>query len=248
MRDKLKGAEQQATLETTTEVTSRLLPTLTNLDAAFKLKARIKGDNLASELVDAFRRVRAGSLPSDHFRPLILSVLEERSDIDIWRAVFSTLTTLAHSTPPPSTHSSSVDETPVIRCSSSFRGSEQTRRNLEPALFYEIQHCTYRNVEGFFPKYFEDKSWERRIKVILRSVKSTSKRGQITHDSTRWVGISDRLREEEILDWVRRFQSEYLSKAPSHFHAARQTKDLTGAEGQASAGCAREKANSRKMS
>ena len=123
-----------------------------------------------------------------------------------------------------------LEDTPVTRSSSSFQGSEQTKKILDPALFYEIQHCTYRNVDGFFEKFFEDKSRERRSKVILRSVKRKKKQGQKWYDGNRWTGITDQPEEEVMWEWLSRFQLEFLSNSPGLFYAARNTKELTGAE------------------
>lgn len=233
MRNTFQETEKQVTPETPTHISqkalSRLLSIMMCHDAALNLKARISGVNLASEIAQVFSRIQARTLTHDHFWPLALSILGYKRDVEIWGAVFSMLEMLAQHTPPASIQQS-LDQTPVVRCSSSIRGSEQTKRNLEPALFYEVNCCTFRNVRGFFEKYFEDKSWERRSKVILRSVKSQSKAERIRYDSSRWAGIGDRPKEEEIWDWLCRFQEEYLSKAPSQFHAARQTKNLTGAE------------------
>ena len=174
---------------------SILLTALIGQKAAYHLSSKTGSGNLAAELLKALNRIQTGPFTYDRFRSLSLLVINRRPDVDIWTAVFDLINTFSHVTPPPSAPAS-LDETPVIRSSSSFQGSEQTRKILDPALFYEIQHCTYRNVEGFFQKYFENKSWERRSNVILRSIKRKKGQGRNWYDSNRWIRISDQPEEE----------------------------------------------------
>ena len=118
----------------------------------------------------ALNRIQAGRFNCDYFRSLSLSVIDRRPDTDIWAAVFSLKNTLSHVTPPPSAPPP-FDDTPITRSSSSFQGGAQTRRILEPGLFYEVQHCTLRSVEGFVEEYFDNKSWEGRSREIFSLVK-----------------------------------------------------------------------------
>ena len=46
----------------------------------------------------------------------------------------------------------SFDGIPITKSSSFFQGSEQTRRIIEPEMFYETKSCPYRDVDGFFHK------------------------------------------------------------------------------------------------
>ena len=233
LRDKLRVAEESASSEAATsglqKVISHLLIILMGHEAAFNLKAKDKNGNLASQLSQIFGRVQTGPFNFECFRTLSLLVIDQRPDTDIWKAVFSLVNNLSSVTPPPSAPAS-LDDTPVIRSSSSFQGSEQTRKALDPALFYEIQHCTYRNVDGFFEKYFESKSWERRSKVILGSVRRRTKQRQKWYHSKRWTGIPDEPTETETWNWLSGFQAVFLSNTRGIFYAAKHMKDLYGAE------------------
>ena len=231
LRDKLSATDKRPTtaIQGPQKTVSLLLAALMGHEAAYNLGSKSGSTDLASELSKAFTLIRTGPFNHKYFRPLSLLVVDQAPDTDIWEAVFSLLSTLARTTPPLSAPTS-LDGTPITRSSSSFQGSEQTRKILEPALFYEIQQCTYRNVGGFFEKYFDEKNWERRSKVILRSVTRKTKQRQSWYDSKRWAGIIDQPEEEEMWGWFSRFQKEFLSKSPGVFYAARNTKDLTGAE------------------
>ena len=117
---------------------SRLLYTLQGHEAAFNLRSKIGNGDLASELSSLFRRVRTGSFNYQHYRPLSQLVIKKASDVNIWSAVFELIITVSRTTPPTSIPVS-FDGTPITKSSSSFQGSEQTRRIIELEMFYEIK-------------------------------------------------------------------------------------------------------------
>ena len=204
LRDRLRD-EQPATDSHSHDhkkAISLLLAALMGHEAAYNLESKGSSADLVSQLSQAFVRIRTGPFNHEYFRPLVLSVTENAPDPAIWEAVFSLLETLSHVTPPPSAPAS-LDATPVVRSSSSFQGGEQTRKILDPALFYEIQHCTYRNVEGFFEKYFLNKSWDEKSEEILMSIKRKKKKQKKKwHHLGRWTGISDRPTEDRMWEWL----------------------------------------------
>lgn len=209
---------------------SLLLTALMGQKAAYHLSSKTcSGGNLAGELLKVLNRVQTEPFIYDRFRTLSLLVISRRSDVDIWTAVFDLISTFSNVTPPPSAPAS-FDETPVTRSSSSFQGSEQTRKILDPALFNEIQHCTYRNVEGFFVKYFENKSWDGKSEKIFRAIKRGKKQKKKWYHVGRWTGISDRPSEERMWEWLSRFQAEFLHDSSGVFCVARNTKELSGGE------------------
>ena len=209
---------------------SLLLTALMGQKAAYHLSSKTCSGNLAGELLKVLNRVQTEPFIYDRFRTLSLLVISRRSDVDIWTAVFNLISTFSHVTPPPSAPAS-FDETPVIRSSSSFQGSEQTRKILDPALFYEIEHCTYRNVEGFFEKYFENKSWHGKSQEILRSIKRKKRQKKKKwYHVGRWTGISDRPSEDRMWQWLSCFQAEFLYDSSGVFCVARNTKELSGGE------------------
>ena len=166
--------------------------------------------------------MQKGDLDHNCFRALSRLIIDNASDIDIWGAVFDLINTLLSVTPPTTT-APTFNGTPATRSSSSFEGSEQTRQNLEPELFYEINNCTYRNVRGFFDKYFEGKSWSRESKKVCTTMKTHRKRG-------RWTGFPDPPEQDAVWEWLSRFQKKRLSRSRSSFYTTDSTSDLTGSE------------------
>ncbi|KAL1977858.1 hypothetical protein VTN31DRAFT_717 [Thermomyces dupontii] len=141
------------------DVLSHLLHTLSSTKAALNLRSRISSRNLRQELAALYLRVRDGDLSYDHCRPLVKLVIQNADDTNIWGTVFNLIATTSRATPlAPSAHHVVIN-TPIKTNSGSLRGSEQTRNQVDLRVFQEIQDCTYRNVQGFYEKYFENKVW-----------------------------------------------------------------------------------------
>ncbi|ERF73796.1 hypothetical protein EPUS_05500 [Endocarpon pusillum Z07020] len=162
LRDSLRKAEQSYDGAGDTpdqgrlKVVSRLLYTLQGHDVALTLCSKTGAGDLASELSTLFRRVRNGDFNYQQYRALSLLIIKEASDFGVWNAVFD-LIRFTSQIAPFICISSSFDGTPVIYSSASMQGDEQTKRLLDVPLFDEIKNYTYRNVGGFFAKYFEGK-------------------------------------------------------------------------------------------
>lgn len=65
----------------------------------------------------------------------------------------------------------SFDDISVIYFSASIQDNKQIKRLLEISFFDKIKNCIYRNVEGFFLKYFEKRKWSKRNNNIYQVVK-----------------------------------------------------------------------------
>ena len=201
---------------------SRLLNTLQGHDVALTLRSKIAAGDLASELYNLFRRVRNGDFNYKHYLALSRLVVRKAPDVDIWNAVFDLITTVSRTTPPTSIPLS-CDGTPITHSSASQQASEQTRREVEKRVFEEIMGCTFRNVEGFFPKYFEGKDWTERTKEIYRAV-------QHRHVNGRWTDFPHPPVQNALLEWWFAFQKEFLADARGVYYTSESSKDLTGAE------------------
>ena len=92
-------------------------------------------------------------------------------------------------------------------------------------MFYEIKGCTYRDVDGFFEKYFEGRRWSRKSKAIYSAVKKQYKGG-------RWTDFPDPPDEDAVWNWLSRFQDKHLSDSHGIFYTTESKSDLTGGEAQ----------------
>lgn len=204
------------------KVISKLLSTLQSHEVAFNLHSTTGSNNIATELSKLFILVQSGRYNYEHYRALSLLVIKKASDIAIWNAVFDLISTVSRSTPPTSISPPS-DGTPVTISSSSFQGSEQTREIIDPAMFYEMKECTYRDVDGYFEKYFEGRNWSRKSKKIYTVVKKKHKGG-------RWTDFPDPPDGNAVWNWLSSLQDEHLSDSPGVFYTTKSTSDLTGGE------------------
>jgi len=82
----------------------------------------------------------------------------------------------------PTSIPSHFDSTPITHSSASQQGGEQTRKAVERKIFEEIRFCTYRDVEGFFEKYFEGKDWSHRASNVYKAMKDR-------HANGTWTGL-----------------------------------------------------------
>ncbi|KAL9607795.1 MAG: hypothetical protein Q9167_007323 [Letrouitia subvulpina] len=206
------------------KIISRLLSALLGHEVTYNLRSKVGNNDIASELSELFKRVRSGRYNYEHYRALSRLVVKRASDVDIWNTVFELITTVSQTTPPTSIPAS-FDSTPITRSSSSFQGSEQTRRIVESALFYEIKGCTYRNVGGFFEKYFDGRCWSHKSKSIYNEITEQYRGG-------RWIDFPSQPDEDAVWDWLSRFQDKHLSDSRGIFYTTESTGDLTGGEAQ----------------
>ncbi|KJZ69638.1 hypothetical protein HIM_10977 [Hirsutella minnesotensis 3608] len=203
---------------------SRLLTALMGAEAALNLRSRISSRDVASELALLFASVRKGDFTYSYYRPLVRLVLQRASDSEIWSAVLDLISTLTRVTPPASVPAT-FDSTPITHSSASQQGAEQTRELVEKKVFEEIRFCTYRDVEGFFEKYFDRKEWTRRALDVYEATKDR-------HVDGAWSDFPDPPVQAGVLDWWFRFQDHFLSEERRRYYSTTNPKDLVGAEAQ----------------
>ncbi|KAN0073910.1 hypothetical protein V8E54_007847 [Elaphomyces granulatus] len=208
---------------------SRLLGTLLIEDTAFNLRSKTSSRNVASELSFLFGRIQNDDFNYEHYRALSQLVIRKAQNVDIWNAVFDLITTISRLTPssavPLSAIPPSFDSTPITHSSVSQPGGEQTREVVERKIFEEIRFCTYRDVEGFFEKYFEGKEWTRRALDVYEAMKDR-------HVDGMWTDLPNPPVQAEVLDWWFRFQDDFLSEEQRRYHSTTKPKELVGAEAQ----------------
>ncbi|EDN08448.1 predicted protein [Histoplasma mississippiense (nom. inval.)] len=216
-------------------VISKLVYTLQGEGAAYSLPSRINDGNMASDLAQLFERLQKakGNFRYDDYQPLVHLVIQRPPiesqnaktwNFDVWKAVFTLIDTIPRTTPPASVPPS-YDGTPVKSTSSSQKGSEQTRDLVNPRIFEEIRGCTFRDVEGFFDKYFEGKDWSGKADAICRRVLGPDSEGN-------WALFPDPPTQNDVLDWWLRLQEDILSQSRSTYYSTASKADLTGSKAE----------------
>ncbi|EEH04621.1 conserved hypothetical protein [Histoplasma capsulatum G186AR] len=216
--------------------TSGLLSVLQKEGAACNLHSRIGDGKLESDLGHLVERLKKtkGIFKYDDYRPLVHLVIQRLPDneiqdvnkwnVNIWKAVFNLIDNIPQSTPPTSIPPS-YDSTPVKSTSSSQKGSEQTRKLVNPRIFEEICSCTFRDVEGFFDKYFEEKDWSDKADTICRRV--------LDPDSdSNWAQFPDPPTQDNVLAWWFRLQEDLLLQSRSTYYTTASKADLTGSQAE----------------
>ncbi|PHH74487.1 hypothetical protein CDD82_4907 [Ophiocordyceps australis] len=205
------------------DVISKLLTTLMATQTAKHL-LNSNGRKVAVDLAQLFSRVLEGDSHAK-YHPLMKLVLEKASDIDIWNAVLSLINTALAPVTTPESILPTFDDSPIVYSSASQRDSEQTRELVEKRIFEEIRLCTFRDVEGFFEKYFEGKDWTRRALDTYEAAKGL-------HIDGAWTGFPDPPVQTGVLDWWFRFQHDFLSEERRGYYTSTKPTDLVGAEAQ----------------
>ncbi|KAL1952767.1 hypothetical protein VTO42DRAFT_4273 [Malbranchea cinnamomea] len=204
-------------------VVSRLLSTLQGEEAASMLRSSISKRDVASELFNLLKRVRKDDFSYQDYRPLVKLIIQRVSqrvsDYDIWSAVLDLIAKLSRVTPVSTNLPPAFDNTPITQTSASTQDSEQTRLLVEARVFEEIRGCTYRNVSGFFEKYFEGRDWTDRSREVYESAKNR-------HVDGRWIGLGDLPSPYEVQDWLFQLQDDLLSKERRRYYTVNDARDL----------------------
>lgn len=103
--------------------------------------------------------------------------------------------------------------------------NSETRDIVEGELFEEIKNCTFRNVGGFWDKFFNSKSWRKEQKAMLKGV-------LIAHDGKRWKDFPTVPDEKLVWDWLRSLEEQFLDDAPFKFHTTRTANQFKERKGQ----------------
>ena len=205
-------------------VVASLLMVLLDSSAAFNLSTSDQSDNVAVKLFSIRQRVRGGTIKLDQFRPLVHHVIDKSADIEIWQDVLNIIDTLSALTPKSSSVAPTFRGTP-IKTSSSRLADSETRDVVEGELFEEIKDCTFRNVGGFWDKFFDSKCWRKEQKAMLEGILTT-------HDGSRWTDFPSIPDEKPVWDWLHSLEERFLDDAPYKFHTTRTANQFKERKGQ----------------
>ena len=219
VRDKLRNNTDNLRQEDIANLVGALVVS----PAAFSLPSPDGSGSVAVKLFSIIQHIRGGVVKLDQFRPLVRYVVDKSPDAVIWAAVSSLINVLGPLTPPPSSIAPTFKGTP-IKTSSSRLADSETRNIVEGELFEEIKKCTFRNVGGFWDKFFKPKSWRKEQKAMLKGLMTV-------HDGKKWT---DFLTPDESLvwDWLRSLEEHFLADAPYKLYTTKTTNQFKERKGQ----------------
>ncbi|KAG5980339.1 hypothetical protein E4U55_004128 [Claviceps digitariae] len=201
-----------------------LLLAICDTDAAFNLPDPHCHTKVADKLFAIRTQVLLGALQPIQFQPLVDAIVAGSPDHNIWAAVFDLFADLNPSTPPLSNIAPTFSGT-SMKASSSRLANSETANTVEEELFNEIKNCTFRNVDGFWDKFFNSK-YERKEQEAMRKGILT------THDGNRWTDFPRIPDEKPVWDWLCSLEERFLVNAPYKFYTTRTANQFKERKGQ----------------
>lgn len=197
---------------------------------------RIPGSKvkLHRDLALLYGRLGEQDIENEYLTSLLKAIVAKSSDVEIWKLVLQYVDSVKPvdptesrrpTTPPPSLPS--FQGSPRMSNSSSYDGFEETAALLEDPLTEEFKNCSYKDVEGFFEKYFEGKSWSKEWEAVYDAIKSEYVDG-------RWSTIPSPLTERTFWDWLSNLQETHLKSSICTYCTTKSKKEMakTSGEGQ----------------
>ncbi|KAI0117805.1 serine/threonine-protein kinase Sgk2 [Nemania sp. FL0031] len=142
-------------------------------------------------------------------RPLLLCLINQAPDADIWTAVINLIPEVLVCIPPTSTIQSS--EAPTTHSATSLQSLGRARSNIEACITNEIRHCTYRSVEGFHEKYFEGHTWNTQARRVWESAKGL-------YSDKRWAQLPSAPTGDALGHWWFGVQSQLLTNERAAYY------------------------------
>ncbi|KAI9779875.1 MAG: hypothetical protein M1816_003322 [Peltula sp. TS41687] len=180
----------------------RLVDALQGHDVAQELRSKLSSTTVSDDLATIYPQVGSDGFNIRWIIPLCTLVIGKASDEAIWKAVFDLIARTP--TTPPQSIPSTYKDTPITHSSASQRGSEQTRAQVDPRIFEEISACTFRDIPGFFEKYFDKADKAEQVEKIFQATKARYIDGK-------WADFPDPPLQSCVLDWLFHFQTNFFS-------------------------------------
>ncbi|KAL7919358.1 serine/threonine-protein kinase Sgk2 [Trichoderma austrokoningii] len=175
--------------------------------------------HMATRLLSVYHHVRGGAAVSlDHFRALLRCVIDKATDVDIWAAVFAMVDDVGAAIPPFAGMAPTFSG-PPIKSTWSLYGDSETHRSVQEEPFVQIQHCTFRNVGGFFDKFFNPDAWSAQRQSMVKALMAA-------HNGSRWTDFPAAADEEPVWGWFKQLEQRYLCDAPHKLHTIRTASQL----------------------
>ncbi|KAF2844618.1 hypothetical protein T440DRAFT_523364 [Plenodomus tracheiphilus IPT5] len=192
-----------------------LVSFLQTLPASRYLPSKNGSKNLFHDLLRLNSAVSSDEFDIDRIKPLLDAVLTKQPDEVIWDAVYDAVT---ESTPPPRP-TSSFQQTPWLRSTSSFANSTEHRKYVDDVLKEELGHM-YVGIPGFFEAFFgEITGLEAAAKAVFERCKTGD--NPLYREEGGWEGWPDGARERDVLSWFEERTGQFCDFAEGHRPASR---------------------------
>ncbi|OJD14653.1 hypothetical protein ACJ73_09058 [Blastomyces percursus] len=200
---------------------SKLLSALLGEEAALNIRSRISDGNVASDLAILFTGLQRANFSYNHYRRLVNLVIQrpptesqnaETWNFDVWNAVFGLIDTVSRATPPPPPHpTSSIQQTPWLRNTSSFVNSSEYRKHVDIVLKEELGEM-HVDIPRFFDAYFGDIP---QLTAVSQAVLEECEKGDspLYREEGGWKGWPELAAERDVLRWLANIIAELVRLA-----------------------------------
>ncbi|SZF05395.1 unnamed protein product [Blumeria hordei] len=159
--------------------------------------------NMPARIISLEKRLASENTSSRHFIPLVNSILDEETDIEIWKE----LTDLVNSLEPISLNVMDVRLAPSIdsqhiRCTALFEGPDQFMESLKDELRTELAGTIFENVDGFYKKYFEGTTWANKCEDIAK--RYVNRRDKVSFQ------FPAEPTETNVWEWIKAVQAKFI--------------------------------------
>ncbi|KAI0869052.1 serine/threonine-protein kinase Sgk2 [Hypoxylon argillaceum] len=185
-------------------------------DAIFNLLAQLGSSSAMQKLYPSSDLTMKRALPKmllyvmedkwklEKFTPLINVIIGGLPDTDIWAAVLDLVNVIQKpNTPPANLPATNLE--PPSETYTSWLDDNETVELIEHNLFFEIGSCVFREVDGFWEKYFDPDSCSRQQKAMYTGMFSK-------HNGNGWE-FPKRPDEKSIWKWLVGLENLYLTGA-----------------------------------
>ncbi|OJD21424.1 hypothetical protein ACJ73_07236 [Blastomyces percursus] len=201
---------------------SKLISALQGEEAAFNFRSRISDGDVASDLAILFMTLQRANFSYNHYRRLVHLVIQglpptesqkvETWNFDVWNAVFGLIDTVSRSNTSTSPHpTSSTQQTPWLRNSSSFVNSAEYRKHVDIVLKEELGEI-HVDVPRFFDAYFGDIP---QLTAVSQAVLEGCEKGNspLYCEEEGWKGWPELAAERDVLRWLANIIAEIVRLA-----------------------------------
>ncbi|CCU74249.1 serine/threonine-protein kinase Sgk2 [Blumeria hordei DH14] len=148
------------------------------------------------QLISTYKFLRSSSDDLSIFDQLTTTIVNNASDHEVWKAILR----LAHD----------YEQMPIQLVSEFPRKEGEDWWDFVAPLRRQFRESTFKNVGGFWEKYFEGHKWVEQCSYIFQSLNKT-------HNENALKAFTDTTSEESIWHWLHSFQSQYLSQTLDPF-------------------------------
>ncbi|KAM0286950.1 hypothetical protein ACHAQH_000634 [Verticillium albo-atrum] len=202
------GAIDQLGHEALRTLSLLLLLSLQGLPAAGLLHSKAGRGTLQANLLKLIAAVTSAEFDFDRIKPLLrLTVAGERDGV-LWKQVDDAV---VESTPTPRPTTSSLQQTPWLRNTSSFANSSEHRKHVDDVLKEELGPL-YVGLPNFHDEYFGDVA---ELEIASKAFFEQCRQGSDPDFKAGWVGWPKDANQNDVLNWFTDFNEKLAAFADS---------------------------------